>query len=384
MIQSDYVLPIGENQQVELGFRINKDDRENDYKFFNENEDGDYIVNDSLTNLFEYDELVSAIYGQYGNKFGKFSALLGLRIEATDIDIRSTGKEIDSVNQKDYVNVFPTANLVYEFTESENLTLGYNSRIRRPRSRFINPFPSQSSRTNIFQGNPDLDPSISHGVDLGYYKRWQKVTFNTSVYYSHATDVFQFISMDTGETTEDGIPIIRRTPINLSTDDRYGMEFSANYTPKKNWRFNASFNFYNSTIDGEYEGVDFGSNFNSWFTRATAKIPLPAKIDWQTTMMYRGPRQNAQSKSEGMFMANLAFSKDILKGNGTVVFNVDDLLNSRKRISNTTTDTFTEKSEFQWRQRQFRLSFTYRFNQKKQRQRQRGGMGGDDGEEFGG
>jgi outer membrane cobalamin receptor len=384
LIQSDYVLPIGENQQVELGFRINHEDRETDYRFFNENEDGDYIVNDSLTNLFEYDELISAFYGQYGNKFGKFSALLGLRIEATDIDIRSTGKEIDSLNQKDYVNAFPTANLVYEFTESENLTLGYNSRIRRPRSRFINPFPSQSSRTNIFQGNPDLDPSISHGVDLGYYKRWQKVTFNTSVYYTHATDVFQFISEDTGQSTEDGIPIIRRTPINLATDDRYGFEFSANYTPKKNWRFNASFNFYNSNLDGEYEGVDFGSNFTSWFARGTSKLTLPAKIDWQTTMMFRGPRQNAQTKSEGMFMANMAFSKDILKGNGTLVFNVDDLLNSRKRISETTTDTFIENSEFQWRERQFRLSFTYRFNQKKERQRQRGGMDDDDGEGFGG
>ena len=384
LIQSDYVLPIGENQQVELGLRINKDDRETDYKFFNENEEGDFIVNDSLTNFFEYDELVSAVYGQYGNKFGNFSALLGLRVEGTDIDIRSTGKEIDSVNQKNYVNVFPTANLVYEFTESENLTLGYNSRIRRPRSRFINPFPSQSSRTNIFQGNPDLDPSISHGVDLGYYKRWKKVTFNTSVYFSHATDVFQFISMDTGETTEDGIPIIRLTPINLSTDDRYGLEFSANYTPKKNWRFNASFNFYNSTIDGEYEGVDYGSNFTSWFARGSSKLTLPAKIDWQTTLMFRGPRQNSQTKSDGMFIANLAFSKDILKGNGTLVFNVDDLFNTRKRVAETTTDSFFQKGEFQWRQRQFRLSFTYRFNQKKERQRQRNGMNGDGGEEFGG
>ncbi|WKK66897.1 TonB-dependent receptor domain-containing protein [Lutimonas zeaxanthinifaciens] len=384
LLQSDYVLPIGENQQVELGVRINAEDRDTDYRFYDEDENGDFIVNDSLTNFFEYEEMISAIYGQYGNKFGKFSALVGLRVEGTDIDIRSTGKNIDSVNTKNYVNFFPTVNLVYEFTESENLTLGYNSRIRRPRSWFINPFPSQSSQTTIFQGNPDLDPSISHGVDLGYFKRWQKVTFNTSVYYSRATDVFQFISQDTGETTEDGIPIIRRTPINLSTEDRYGTEFSANYTPKKNWRFNLSFNFYNSTLDGEYDGVDFGSNFNSWFTRASSKITLPAEIDWQTTLMYRGPRQNAQTKTDGMFMANMAFSKDILKGNGTLVFNVDDMFNSRKRVSNTLTDSFEQKSEFQWRQRQFRLSFTYRFNQKKQRQRQRNGMGGDEGGEFGG
>ena len=243
LIQSDYVLPIGEDQQLELGIRINGNDRDTDYKFFDENEEGDFIVNDSLTNLFLYDEVISAVYGQYGRKFGKFSALLGLRIEATDIDIRSIGKEIDSINDKYYVNPFPTANLVYELNENENVTLGYNSRIRRPRSYYINPFPSQSSQTNIFQGNPDLDPSISHGMDLGYYKRWQKVTFNTSVYYSRATDIFQFISSDTGETTEAGIPIIKRTPIHLNTEDRYGMEFSANYTPRKNRRFGLSFNY---------------------------------------------------------------------------------------------------------------------------------------------
>ena len=162
------------------------------------------------------------------------------------------------------------------------------------------------------------------------------------------------------------------------------MEFSANYTPKKNWRLNASFNFYNSTIDGAYEGIDYGSSFSSWFARGTSKIPLPAEIDWQTTLMFRGPRQNAQTQTDGMFLANMAFSKDVLKGNGTIVFNVDDLLNTRKRVSETVTDTFLQSSEYQRRERQFRLSFTYRFKQKKQRQRQRGDMDSDGGEEFGG
>ncbi len=221
-------------------------------------------------------------------------------------------------------------------------------------------------------------------MDLGYYKRWNKVTFNTSVYYSHATDVFQFISEDTGETTDEGLPIIRRTPINLSTNDRYGFEFSLNYTPIKSWRFNTSFNFYNSTIEGFYEGVDYGSTNTSWFARFSSKIVLPAKIDWQTTMMYRGPSENAQSERDGIFMTNLAFSKDILKGNGTLSLNIDDLFNSRKRTMVTTTDTFRSNNEFQWRERSYRLSFVYRFKQKKKRERQRGMDNGGDEENFGG
>ena len=384
LLQSDYVLPFKSDQQIELGFRYTQTDQITDYKFFNEDENGDFIVNDSLTNIFYYNEKITAIYGQYGNKFGEaMSLLLGLRMEASDIDVRAVGKELDSVNDKYYINYFPTANLVYEFNEDENISLGYNSRIRRPRSRFINPFPSQSSRTNIFQGNPDLDPSISNGVDLGYYRRWQKFTLSTSVYFSHATDVFQFISEDTGQSTDDGIPIIRRTPINIGTDDRFGWKFSVTCTPMRNWRFQTNFNFYNSQREGVYKDQDLSFENSSWFGRFSSKIILPADIDWQTTLFVRGPREDAQTKTETMATMNLAFSKDILKGNGTLAFNVDDLFNSRKRIQETTGSTFQQNSEFQWRERQWRLSFVYRFNQKKERQRSRDSFGGDDDGEFG-
>jgi len=384
LLQGDYVLPIGENQQFEFGFRSNLNNQTTDYKFYNEDIDGNFVLNENVSNIFIYDENIHALYTQYGNKFGKFSTLFGLRMEITDIFINSESTiNEDLSTNKNYTNFFPTINLAYEFSETQNITLGYSRRIRRPRGRIINPFPSQSSKTSIFQGNPLLDPSISNALDLGYYKKWSKVGFNTSIYYNHATDVFQFIREDTGETTDDGIPIIRMTPINLSTDDRYGYEFSLNYTPIKGWRFNGSFNIYNSTINGFHEGIDFGSNYTSWFTRMSAKIILPAKIDWQTTFMYRGPRETAQSKRDGSFTTNLAFSRDIIKGNGTVSLNVSDLFNSRIRKGVTATDTFTSYSEFQWRQRSFRLTFAYRFKQKKKRERQSGEFNGNgEGEGF--
>ncbi len=385
LLQGDYVLPIGEDQQFEAGFRSTLLDQTSDYRYFKE-EDNDFILDNDLTNIFNYDENIHAVYSQYGNKFGKISALVGLRMEISDININvqaldSTGGEININSKKDYTNFFPTVNLAYEINENENFTLGYNQRIRRPRSRFINPFRSLSSETSYFQGNPDLDPSISNAVDLGYFKRWEKLTFNTSIYYSQATDVFQFITEETEETTSDGIPIIKRTPINLATDDRYGFEFSLNYTPIKQWRFNTSFNFYNTTLKGVYNDVDYGSQNTSWFARFSSKIVILKDIDWQTNMMYRGPSQNSQNEYKGMFSTGMAFSKDILKGDGTISFNIDDMFNSRKRVMETTTDSFNTNSEFQWRQRSFRLSFTYRFNQKKKRERPEGnGGGGDEGD----
>jgi hypothetical protein len=108
-------------------------------------------------------------------------------------------------------------------------------------------------------------------------------------------------------------------------------------------------------------------------------VKLPAKIEWQTNAFYRGPSNNSQTESEGILSIDMAMSKDIMNDNGTLALNVSDLLNSRKRNSLTTTESFTSESEFQWRQRQVTLTFTYRFNQKKQRQRPERNGGEDEG-----
>src|SRR5690606_40032862 len=85
--------------------------------------------------------------------------------------------------RKNYTGLFPTVNLGYEISENQSITLGYNRRISRPRSRFINPFPSRSSATNLFQGNPDINPSYSNAFDIGYLNRFGKLTLNSSLYY---------------------------------------------------------------------------------------------------------------------------------------------------------------------------------------------------------
>lgn len=85
--------------------------------------------------------------------------------------------------------------------------------------------------------------------------------------------------------------------------------------------------------------------------------------------MYRGPQDDAQGSREGIFVTNLAFSKDIFKEKASVVLNVSDLFNERKRKGYTNTEDVRSYQEFQWRERQISLSFTYRFNQKKKRER---------------
>ncbi len=397
LVQFDYVLPFGKDNQsqFEMGYRGTFNNFNTDFDF-GILENGVLDRDPNFSNELRYKEYVNAAYMQLGTKVKKFSVLGGLRMEASDIGIELVDTE--EVTNKDYVNWFPSLFFGYEFSEKEQLTISYSRRLRRPRSRFINPFPSRSSNTNLFQGNPDLDPTFTNSFDLGYLKRWDKITFTTSGYFNRSTGVFQFITQETGdfvqiENPDDPdnpvlVPVQARTPINLATDKRFGMEFTTSYTPKRDWRITWNLNLFQQQLRGDYTYTNFQEevitqNFDSdnftWFTRISAKVPLPGSIDFQSNLFYRGSRKDAQSTNKGILSTNLAFSKDVVKDKATLSLNVSDLFNSRKRRSETVTNTVATYSEFQWRERQITLSFLYRFNQP-QNQRNRNGRGGSEEE----
>lgn len=366
-IQADYVLPIGKGSQFEAGYRGNFSVNSTEYAV-----DRDGVSVPNFTNTLEYKEKVNALYTQYGFKVKKFSTLLGLRWEDSDIDVNQLATN-DFTNKR-YNNFFPSAFLTYEIDDKSSASISYSRRVQRPRGRQLNPFNNLSSNVNIFVGNPDLNPAFTDAIDLGYLKRWNKLTFNTSLYVNKTTDVFQFVRRESG-AFESGIPVIISSPINLATEYRSGFEFTLNYSPFKWWKLNSNFNFYYIKTEGDYKYNDFNNNLvvqnfdfeaTSWFTRLSSKINLPYKIDWQTNMNYSGKQKNSQGTSLGNFSMNLAFSKDVFKDKGTFALNVSDVFNSRKRIMDTFLPGVVDShSEMQWRVRQVNLSFTYRFNVQK-------------------
>jgi hypothetical protein len=385
LLQVDYVLPFAKSSQLEFGYKAEYLESESE---FNVNSDvfGD---NSFFNNIFEYNEKVNALYAQYGFKKNKFSYLFGSRWEHSNIDVNFL--QTNSLNKKKYDNFFPSVFISYELPKESSMSFSYSKRISRPRGRFLNPFNGISSNINIFQGNPDLDPAMTDAFDVGYLKRWSKLTFNTSMYLNRTTDVFQFVRRESGAFIEN-IPVTIASPINLATEYRFGYEFTLNYSPYKWWKLNGNFNFFRNETQGDYSYIPFNQteavvqNFDnvaySWFARLTSKITLPGKIDWQTNGTYNAPQVNAQGRSLGVASMNLAFSKDVLKDKATLALNISDVFNSRKRIFETNLPTIDSYNEMQWRVRSFTFSFTYRFNRPKneknqQRRRENGDDGGD-------
>jgi outer membrane receptor for ferrienterochelin and colicins len=372
-LQADYVLPIAEGSQFEAGYKGSFGDLNNEY----------YVLDnlgariDNLSNTLEYKENINALYTQYGFKINKFSYLFGLRWEDTNIEVNLLDTNV--FNTKKYNNFFPSAFISYEISDQSNITTSYSKRLSRPRGRFMNPAVNYASNVNIFQGNPDLNPSLTNKFDFGYIKRWDKITFNTSAYFEDTKDVFSFVRSPNGDTVN-GIPVILSRPINLGKEQKFGFEFTLNYSPFKIWKLNSNFNFFNVKTIGENSYKDTNGNLvvqnldnqaNTWFTRVSSKLTLPYKVDWQLNATYNGEQKTAQGKNLGQFGMNTAFSKDVLKDKATIAFNISDIFNSRKMRSytnlenQTTLESQTSYGEMQFRKRQFNLSFTYRFNKPK-------------------
>ncbi len=394
LFQIDYVLPIGEKHQLELGHKSEFQDLNSDFRVRDANGNP---LNPDPSNNIEFKQNIYAHYAQFGSKFDKFSYLLGLRVETTDIDLLLINT--NETSDKNFTQVFPTINLGYELNDTDNITLGYSRRLRRPRFWFLNPFESRSSATNVFKGNPDLTPTFTNSYDLGYITRLGKLTLNSSIYYQLSTDLIRPVSI-IEERIVNGQPtnVFVRQPLNLNSEDRYGFELTTNYNPLKWMRLSTTFNYFKFKTD-EFsftsratDGTEITTllpevNNESWFLRFNSRITLPAKIQWQTRVRYRGPQENAQGKRDGVFVTNLAFSKDLFKDKATLVLNVNDLLNGRIRRSQTFNPSQENPStiadqEFQWRERQITLSFTYRFNQKKKRERPQREYDGGGGEAF--
>ena len=380
----DYVLPIGEDGQFELGYRKSNKFQNTDYLVQDEVLNGNYLINTDLTNKLFYNEKVNAFYTQYGNKKNKISYLFGIRVEESQTIVKQLESNSNSI--KKYNDIFPTINLAYELKENETITLGYNRRISRPRSYFINPFPSRSSETSFFQGNPYLNPTYSNGIDLGYLKRLEKTTLNGSIYYKKSDAIFTFINEATGSSVMVNdilVPVIKRSPVNLSSQEEIGIEFNTNYSHSKNWRIGGNVNFYQSEIIGNYNGIIYDSKNLIWSGRLNNYLKLFSSVDWQTRISYRGPQKTAISTRKGSISTNTAFSKDIFGDKMTLTFKINDIFETQKWRLETLSETYKTYSESSWRGgRNFNLSLIYRFNQKKSKSNNRPGYEDYGGEGF--
>ncbi len=369
-INAEYVRPLGENGKLETGIRSDTEWMDNSYSA-EERQNGNWVSLPAFSNNFKYLENVNAAFAILGTEWGSFSGQVGLRLENTRIrtEVKSTGQ----VNDQNYVNLFPSAFLNYAFNEQQSVQISYSRRLSRPWSRALIPFVDFDDPRSQYTGNPNLRPEFSNSYEAGYLHYWDTGSLLTSFYYRYRTDVIERI-------TEQNQGVIRIFPINLATEESWGIELSADQEIANALNLSLNANLFRSNSDGSYQGQVFSSEAEIAQGRLQLRWDITDSWKFQTSMRYQGPRQTTQGTREGMTMIDSGLSKEFMDGKALISLNVRDLLNAQNYNSTVNTDgnpntEFYSQREFSWSSRSASINFQYFFGEQEQQQRGGGGRG---------
>jgi hypothetical protein len=124
----------------------------------------------TLSNSFSYHVLENNFGMTYRyNKPKKLNFSIGAHAANTLMD--QTDLVRDSSRRYSYWNFFPRANLSLQMKKNRNLYLTYYGNTQQPSIQQLQPIADNSDPLNLYVGNPNLRPSLSHNLylNLGSY-----------------------------------------------------------------------------------------------------------------------------------------------------------------------------------------------------------------------
>src|SRR5690606_16771878 len=119
-------------------------------------------------------------------------------------------------------------------------------------------------------------------------------------------------------------------------NNAYGFEFSGMYRPTKWWSINASFDVYSQTLKG-LSGTERIEVDNTGYTDRMNNSFKPAKdLSSQVFGFYRSGGSSIQFDYVPFYFVNAGVRDNVMQGNATISFNVNDIFNTQKAKVQTT------------------------------------------------
>jgi len=351
--QIDYVNPFTEDRKFETGiksiYRKTDDDTRTENYDYNTNS---FITDNTLTNTFNYREIINSVYFAYTDKIGNFGYQLGLRGEQTN----TKGEQITQGSDftKSYFSLFPNASITQKLGAAEELQLSYSRRIRRPDMGDLNPFLNTSDPLNYSSGNPDLNPEYINSLEFNFVKYFTSAIITPSVYFRQTNDKISRVRVQ-----YDSI-ITLTTQENYSSSRSYGFEVTVNANPFKFWMINGTLGYSKTENDATNLTGQTNSAY-SWNGRVFTTFNLPADFGLQATYFYSGKNLSAQGQIDPFSNAEVSLKKDFLDKRLTFNLRVSDIFNTQKFHGTISDVSFYDEFERKRDSRNVFLTVTYKF-----------------------
>ncbi|MBA80459.1 MULTISPECIES: outer membrane beta-barrel protein [unclassified Leeuwenhoekiella] len=336
---------------------------------------------------------------------GISAAYVGRKLTGKDLLTDDNGSRVRDI---DFENTFDaleaSANLNYNFTQKFSLWTSYRLSNNAPDVRQLSPYLDVSDPINTLQGNPDLNPTNSHRLNIGLNNYdWE----SRSGFYSYLGASFTNDQIVNRTTVDDNF--VRQTTF-TNVDGVYDAYASVSYnkdfkldslkTLKVETRIYGNINrFVNFFNADQYASItkriepSLGLRFtwNKWFefrpeysinfsrttfnrdffdgqrfaqhnARLRTTTFFPEWLTWENDIRYiYNPNVGAGFQGDAVFWnSSLAYS--FINDKALVTFKVYDLLNQNTNARRNATQSYIEDVQSTVLQQYFMLSFSYKFN----------------------
>ena len=243
----------GKSQNFEWIIGTSIQDQNDDRKRFenNEGEKGLKVVDQ----IESFNSFGTFILGSFNKP--KYSLQAGLRYDFHNISLEDNmGIDQQFIDYSKQLKAFsPNLGLIYSLSNNEEIYINYGHAYETPSLSELSANPSGVGF------NDELSPMISRGLDLGYRKLSQNLSFSLTLFYIDSKDEIVRYELE----GFDGMNFYR----NLGTSKRLGAEFYATYKFGKAGVLNASYThakykFENQGVNGSLAGIPKSNFLFEW------------------------------------------------------------------------------------------------------------------------
>jgi len=383
-LQIDYVQPLPKSMKLEVGAKGILRDITSDFQFNVLDEaSGQFQLDQGRSNVFDYDQDVVAGYASLNYSIGKFGFITGLRVENTQIkgdNFESGGVPGDGVFENEYQSYLPSFTISRALPNFRQLKLSYSKRIQRPNLRFINPFNNNADLFNRTEGNPLLNPEITHQVEMSYNFNVFGAMVFASPYFKWTDDVIEQVLL-----VEDGVST--NTFQNIARSNSLGLNIFTSRTIKK-LTARVGGNVYNYNANGFVNGVPRERNAVLFQIFWGGDYSFTSKFKSDFFGFFRSPNATLQGETPSFWIYGFGFRYDFDKASLGLRF-IDPFNPNKAFNSEQDGPGFYQRNEFLLPFRSIGINFRYKFGKvdfKKRRSKIKNTdlKQGDDGAQGGG
>lgn len=313
-----------------------------------------WLTNEGLTNDYDFNFIIQALYATYSSDIFGFDYELGVRLEYYKRQLNQITMDVKYPYEK--FSVFPTFHLTRQLAEEQQIQFSYSRRVERPHERLLNPFPDYTDNIYISAGNPNLKPEYTNSFELNYRYGFEQSFFAIETYFRQTEDLItQYQSL-----RDDGKILL--SVVNLNKDYLYGAEFSSSITLYKWFRFNANMNYYSYSLEEKLENRNRTTSKNIFSTNLIATFIITPNTFLQLNGNYNSPTITATGDMDEVYSAGATIKQDFLDKKLSVSLQTQDVFGTARYRFNSFSSGFRTYGEYIPERYVFRLNVTYLIN----------------------